>query len=92
MEEGGANEARAFMLLELPALLEGLPSPHDPLPPVERARFVIDEMHRRRATARPEPAVLRDPFGAPRQVFAEMGRVIDAMTALLATSLFANEG
>ena len=92
VREGGADETRVFMLLELPALLEEAPLASAPRPPVERARGVIEEMNRRRAAAPLVPAVLQDPFGAPPQVFAEVGRVIDAMTGLLAASLFESGG
>ena len=92
VSEGGADETRVFMLLELPALLEEAPLASAPRPPVERARGVIEEMNRRRAAASLVPAVLQDPFGAPPQVFAEVGRVIDAVTGLLAASLFESGG
>jgi protein-tyrosine phosphatase len=89
--EGGADETRVFTLLELPQLLDEAPVPPG-LPPVERARCVVEEMNRRRAAAPGVAAVLQDPFGAPLQVFAEVGRVIDAMTGLLAARLFGSGG
>jgi protein-tyrosine-phosphatase len=91
VEEGGADEACVFMLLGLPEVLEALPGVSSQLTPLEQARAVVDEMRRRHAAA-PAPDALRDPFGAPRQVFAEMGRVVDAITSLLASSLFPRAG
>jgi protein-tyrosine-phosphatase len=89
--EGGADETRIFMLLGLPALLESMP-PTAATQPLEHAQSVVDELRRRRHAISAADESLRDPFGAPRQVFAEVGRVIDAMTGLLATSLFPSAG
>ena len=92
IEEGGADETRVVMLLGLPALLAELPPPQPAAPPLEQARSVVEEIRRRRKTAPAGAEALRDPFGAPRQVFAEVGRVIDVMTGLLTASLFPCEG
>lgn len=91
VEEGGADEASVFMLLGLPAILEPLPEVPQRLTPLEQARVVVDEMRRRRVAAVAADA-LPDPFGAPRQVFAETGRVVDVITSLLASSLFPRAG
>jgi protein-tyrosine phosphatase len=92
VREGGADQTRVFMMLELPQLFDDAPLPSELQPPVERARRVIEEMQRRRAAEPGVPGIVPDPFGAPPQVFAEVGRVIDAMTALLAARLFGSEG
>ena len=90
--EGGADETRVFMLLALPALLEEMSLPAAPREPLEHARAVVDELRGRREPVSAADEALRDPFGAPRQVFAEVGRVIDAVTGLLATRLFPSAG
>jgi protein-tyrosine-phosphatase len=90
--EGSADETHVVMLLGLPALLDGLPATDTAASPLEHARSVLAEVQRRRQAAPAGVEALRDPFGAPRQVFAEVGRVIDAMTGLLATSLFPSAG
>lgn len=92
LETGGAEETAVVMLLGLPALLDGLPPAPAGLSELEHARAVLDEVHRRRRGAPAGVEALHDPFGAPRQVFAEVGRVIDAMTGLLATTLFPSAG
>ena len=92
VREGGADPTRVFMLLELPQLFDDTPLPSELQHPVEHARRVIEEMQRRRAGGPGVPGIVPDPFGAPPQVFAEVGRVIDAMTALLAVRLFGSEG
>jgi protein-tyrosine phosphatase len=89
---GGADGARVFTILELPELLEDL-SPPMSLSSIERARYVIEEMHRRRVSHRRSSSpLLRDPYGEPRQVFAEVARMIDVLTSLLASELFAPGG
>jgi protein-tyrosine-phosphatase len=88
IEVGGAERRRVFMLLGLPELLEGTAAQQH-LPPVDGARHAIAEMDRRRASARPRfvPAV-PDPLGGSPPAFAELGRVVEAMTGLLASRLF----
>ena len=90
--ELGADPRRSFLLLELPELLEGDAPPPDTLAPVERARHVIAEMDRRRPDGSVLPESLADPLGGSPQVFAETARVIDAVTGLLAASLFPPAG
>jgi protein-tyrosine phosphatase len=92
VEEGGADETRVFMLLALPPLLERMQPAAADAEPLARARWVVEELRRRGPGLSVEGEAVRDPFGAPRQVFAEVGRVIDAVTGLLATSLFPSEG
>jgi protein-tyrosine phosphatase len=88
VETGGAAAERAFLLLELPELLERVRVP-EPGPPQDRARATIAELHRRRLS---EPsagaAPLPDPYGQPPYVHVEIARVIDAVTAQLAARLF----
>jgi hypothetical protein len=81
VEVGGASPEHVFLLLELPELLESL-SPRDP-------RDAIAELHRLRSSAGPRPRVtsVPDPVGEPEQVFAEIARVIDAVTWTLAAAL-----
>jgi len=90
VEAGGAELARTFMMLELPALLYNIPrAPEtEATGDVDEARRVIAGMDESRASVATQPASLADPFGASRQVFAETARVIDATTALLADTLF----
>lgn len=81
VEVGGASPEHVFLLLELPELLESL-SPRDP-------RDAIAELHRLRTSAgrRSRVIAVPDPVGEPEQVFAEIARVIDAVTWTLATAL-----
>lgn len=92
LRQGGADPARAFLILELPDLLGRVPPPSSSLPGVVRARSVIEAMHADRALDAQAPAQsLRDPYGERRQVFAEAARVIDALTTLLAARLFGSQ-
>jgi protein-tyrosine-phosphatase len=94
--EGGADPARAFMILELPDVLGSLSPPPlvsgVALSGVARARSVIDAMREQR-TLRAQVAAppLRDPYGERHQVFAETARVINALTTLLAVELFESQ-
>lgn len=88
VEVGEADPERAFVLLELPDVLPRLAPPG--ASELERARTVVRGMAERRQA---EPAghelpSLLDPYGDTRQAFAEMARVIDAITGLLAERLF----
>lgn len=85
---GAADPARTFLLLELAGLLEQSSNPHPTGAPETVARAVIAELGRSRSGIDGDPPILQDPIGAPRHVFAETGRVIDAVTRLLATRLF----
>lgn len=89
--EAGADPRLSFLLLELPELLEGN-APPDVLDPVDGARHVIAEMHRRRLDRSGPADSLADPLGGSRQVFAETARVIDVLTSFLAASLFPRAG
>lgn len=88
VEVGGAAPERVFLLLELPPLLEALQRSDPPA-----ARSAIGELHRlrRAAGARIVPS-LPDPLGEPEQVFAEMTRMIDAVTGALAEALLPGQG
>jgi protein-tyrosine phosphatase len=85
---GGADPSRVFGLLELPDLLEGL-APGPGVGPVEAAREAIARLHWRRRSMGAGLQELPDPFGRPKQEFAELGRVLEAVVGLLAASLFA---
>lgn len=86
---GQADPRRVFLLLELPTLLDRLAQPQA-RSPIEGARLVVSEMdeERERTPMDDETFTLPDPYGENRQVFAEMARVTDAMTGLLAARLF----
>ncbi len=91
VEVGEAERGRTFLLLELPILLAGSPAaPPQTLSAVDAARQVVRAMDERRAVQlmSEDRVTLRDPYGESRQGFAEMARVVDAMTGLLATRLF----
>ena len=90
VEVGGAAPERVFLLLELPPLLEALRSQ---LSDVADARSAVGELHRLRmaAGARIVPS-LPDPLGEPQHVFAEMARVIDAVTGALAEAVLPGRG
>ena len=81
VEVGGASPEHVFLLLELPELLEAL-SPLD-------TRDPIAELHRLRRSAgqRRRVVAVPDPVGEPEQVFAEIARVIDAVTGALAAAV-----
>lgn len=83
VEVGGASPQHVFLLLELPELLESLPSPRD-------SSDAIAELHRLRTAAgqRRRVTAVPDPVGEPEQVFAEVARVIDGVTWALAAALF----
>jgi protein-tyrosine phosphatase len=85
---GAADPARTFLLLELAGLLEQSVPPRPSDAPEPAARAVIAELGLRRSGVDGDPPILHDPIGAPRQVFAETGRVIDVVTRLLAARLF----
>lgn len=86
VEVGGADPEHVFLLLELPPLLEALS--RSQRSGAEDPRAVIHELHRLRVSAGPRRvASLPDPLGEPEQVFAEVARVIDAVTGALATAL-----
>ncbi len=88
VEIGGVPEGRAFMLLELPALLHEDDS-QGGASAVDRARSTISELQQRRlSSSRLGAPPLPDPFGEPPHVLAEAVRVIDAVTTLLAVRLF----
>jgi protein-tyrosine-phosphatase len=85
---GGAPDANTFMLLELPELLERA-ARVDLSAGAEGARRLIEQMHRhRRARKNWSPPPLPDPYGQPRHVMAETGRLIDATLSHLASELF----
>jgi hypothetical protein len=86
VEVGGAPAEKVFLLLELPPLLEALR--RSQLSDLEDVRSVIGELHRlRTAAGRRSVAPLPDPLGEPEQVFAEIARVIDAVTGALAAAV-----
>jgi protein-tyrosine-phosphatase len=90
VEEGGADESRAFLLLELPELLAVIRPPGG-LSAIEQASYTIEEMRGRASRGARNAASLADPYGAPPQAFAEIARVIDAVTGLLWAALFSGE-
>ena len=93
IEEGKAESSRTFLLLELPTALAEGPASARTTSEVEWARHVVREMAARRPVWRTDDdrMTLPDPYGESRQRFAEMARVLDAMTGLLAVRLFPNE-
>jgi protein-tyrosine-phosphatase len=87
--QGRADVARSFLLLELADLLDTPPrlsaGSGD-----EQRRLAVQELHRRRNGDGRSSLSLPDPYGEPRRVYAETGRVIDAVVNLVVASLFAD--
>jgi protein-tyrosine-phosphatase len=82
---GGAAVEKTFMLLELPELLDGVaPALGD----VGASRRLIRRMHEVRLARATPPQALRDPYGEPEQVMAEIARLIDMTVSHLTAALF----
>ena len=92
IDKGEARAGRAFLLLELPELLQGLEGAAN-LGPVDAARRTITQMElRRTSSGAPTAREVPDPVGRSKQDFAELGRVLEAVVVQLAAKLFAVGG
>jgi protein-tyrosine phosphatase len=85
-----ASSDRAFTLLELPDLLEGVPAP-PLLDPVERARALIQAASAKKSlgAAGPLGVSVSDPFGGPRRDYHQMAIAVQSAADRLAGHLFA---
>jgi protein-tyrosine-phosphatase len=83
--QGGAAEDKAFLLLELPGLLDRLPE--RVVADADESRALIEAMHRARLGRRLAPLPLDDPHGEPAYVMAEVARLIDTTVSHLASVL-----
>lgn len=84
--DGGAQRARTFTLPELVELLHRV-EPDDEPDPAERARALVRRASELRSADDQLPEIA-DPIGGTRDVFAETGRRVAALTARLAETLF----
>jgi protein-tyrosine phosphatase len=82
---GGVPEEKAFLLLELPGLLDRLPEAV--VADADESRALIGRMHRARLGRRLAPLPLDDPQGEPVYVMAEVARLIDTTVSHLASVL-----